>query len=163
MYSICSNFNPIPIHHCRKNNERIWRLKPPCEKAGHWTKKRVFLESTLGFVHHACHAHPHFPLFPGIIRLFIFFIEFNKFCFSSGDIALPLFLVPSSSIPFSLCSALLYQVVWGTELFYFSFCGEGGLGLELEHVLYKKWIFWLFLADLPTWHETDIYLLCGSI
>ena len=39
LYRTCSNFNSIPFHHHRKNNERIWCLKPPCGKAEHEQRK----------------------------------------------------------------------------------------------------------------------------
>jgi len=31
-----------------------------------------------------------------------------------------------------------------------------GIGLKFEHNPYKKWIFCIFLAVLPTWHKTNI-------
>jgi len=43
LYRTCSNFNPIPFHHHRKNNEIIWCLKPPCEKSRALNKEKGIL------------------------------------------------------------------------------------------------------------------------
>jgi len=102
----------------------------------------------------------HTPIFLSSQELFDCFHRIQQ-VFASAQVTL---LCPCSWCPLLECPfpcALLFFTKW-FEFFYFSFCGEGGLGLKSEHVLYKKWIFWLFLAVLPTWHETDIYLLCGS-
>jgi len=83
--------------------------------------------------------------------------------FASAQVTL---LCPCSWCPLLECLfpyALFFFTKWFTapNSFIFLSVVKENWGLKLEHVLYKKWIFWLFLAVVPTWHETDIYL-CGS-
>ena len=156
LYRTCSNFNPIPFHHRRKKNERIWCLKPPCEKSRALNKEKGILrEYSRIFSPCLPCTPPFFFISRNYSTVFIFFILFNKFllqlrwhCFAHVLGALY-----SNSLFLMLCSFLLSGLRQRIVLFFF--CGEGGLGLISGHNLYKKWIFWLFLAVLPTWHETE--------
>jgi len=59
-----------------------------------------------------------------------------------------------------LCSSLLSGLRHQIHLFFFLWWR--GTGFKLEHIIYKKWIFWLFLAILPTQPETSIIFLLFS-
>jgi len=111
LYRTCSNFNPIPFHHHRKNNERSWCFIPPCEKAEHWTKKGCSKRVLQNFFTMLA---THTPFFLYSQELFDCFHLFHRIqqVFASTQVTL---LCPCSWYPLLECPfpyALLFFTKW---------------------------------------------------
>jgi len=112
LYRTCSIFNPISFHHHRKDSERIWCLKPPCEKSWALNKEKGILREYSRIFSPCLSRTTSFSFIPRNYSTVFHLFHRIQQVFASAQVAL---LCPCSWCPFLECPfpyALLVFTEW---------------------------------------------------